>query len=239
MSRSRRAGFTLIELMVVVVLLAILTAAVSYAFVAGLDIERRQARTTQQRIDIAGMEQRITNLLQSAFLSGDANDATTFFVATNDSGSEIGADTLTFTTTAPGVPLVALGGEDDFETRNENQGPVGGVEEVAYSMTPVGDAGNRTGLFERMQRPSDGDPTQGGMEGVLSPQVESIGFEFYNGTDWVNTWDTVSGERRLPSSVRVRYTLNDDSTDATYSFLVPIPTSDVDAQDPSLNGAAL
>lgn len=237
----RRAvrAFTLIELLIVVAIMGILITAVSYGFVAGLDLERRQAKAQLQRDQVARAEQRITSLLQSTYLSGDANDTSTFFVGQTEGDGVLGADRLTFTTTGPGLPLVTLDSTDDFETQNQNQGPVGGVTEISYAMTAVGDPGDRTGLFERIQRPADGDPTQGGTEAVLASQIESIGFQFYSGTDWVDVWDTTSGERRLPAAVKVRYTLTDDPAKTEHSFIVPIPSSDVDAQDPSLNGGTL
>lgn len=241
--RSRRgaAGITLIEVLVVAVIMAILTIAVAYAFVAGVDLERSQAQRQSTRDRLAQVEQRMTVLLQGAKLSQDADDASTFFVAASESGDEtLGSDRLTFTTVAPGVALAARASEDDFATQHEASGPVGGVAEVSWGLTPLGDAGDRTGLFERQQRPSDGDPAQGGSETLLDPQIERVGFQFFSGTEWVTTWDTVAGgERRLPAAVRVSYMLKEDAEGTVRSILVPIPTSDVTATNPSLNGGAL
>ncbi|HVK06205.1 MAG TPA: hypothetical protein VM490_22230 [Armatimonadaceae bacterium] len=67
-----------------------------------------------------------------------------------------------------------------------------------------------------------------------------MGFQFFSGTEWVTTWDTVAGgERRLPAAVRVSYMLKEDAEGTVRSILVPIPTSDVTATNPSLNGGAL
>ena len=242
MSRSRtrrRSGVTLLELMVVVTLVAVLTGAVSYGFVAGLDMQRVHARRQAEQNRTAAMEQRITQLLQGAKLTENAEDATTFLlgVATSDSDAgELGCDQLTFTTTAPVVPLVAQLSEDDFETQHAARGPVGGVAEVSLSTTPFGDAGEQTGLFERLQRPSDGDPAQGGTESLLSPEVDNIGFQFWDGQQWVSTWDTQTGERRLPAAVKVSYFSHGATDDEVRVFIVPIPASDVDAQDPAGSG---
>jgi type II secretory pathway pseudopilin PulG len=239
--RRSRAGVTLIELLVVAVIMMILTLALSYVFAGGVDLERiqRQRQSRQSRLNL--MEQRITIWIQSAKLGQDNDDATTYFIGLSESGDEsLGSDRLTFTTLAPAVPLASQESQDDFETQQQTLGPIGGIAEVSLGLTPVADAGDRSGLFLRQQRPSDGDSTQGGLESLLEADIETIGFEFWNGNEWVTTWDTVQGgERRLPAAVRVNYRLRDSSEDAIHRFIVAIPTSDVDAQNPSNNGVQL
>jgi prepilin-type N-terminal cleavage/methylation domain-containing protein len=239
--RFRARAVTLIELLVVLAIMGVLTLALSYAFTAGIDLERSQTQRRTQQERLNQMEQRITVLLRGAKISEDANDTTAFFVGESESGDEsLGCDRLTWTTIAPSVPLVAQESDDDFETQQEINGPVGGLAEVSLGLTPLGDPGDRSGLFLRVQRPSDGDYTQGGLESVLDSEVETIGFQFYNGTDWVNTWDTVAGgERRIPAAVRVSYVLQGGNIETPRRFIVPLPTSDVDSQDPSNNGAVL
>lgn len=239
--RRRRRGLTLLELLLSLCLMAVLASAISYAFVAGTDMQRLSDRRRSQRDDAAWLEQRITRLLEGARLTDDTTDAMTYFVGeTSDGGDpgELGCDVLTFTTVAPGVPMAAQRSDDDFETQYEQRGPVGGVAEVCLSTTPTGDSGGRTGLFERVQRPADGDYTQGGLERALAASVSAIGFQFYNGTEWVDTWNTVvNGERRLPAAVLVQYALIDDEEGIVRTLVVPIPGSDVTETNPSTNGA--
>jgi type II secretory pathway pseudopilin PulG len=237
--RKGRAGISLLELLVVLVMLGFLTYALVYAFVGGLDFERRQVQRQSEQNPASRVERRITELLTHALLSESATDPTTYFVAAIEGDGKLGADRITFTTTAPGLPLATQQSTDTFETQHTQQGPQGGVAEVSLSTIAVGEAGSNTGLFERLQRPADGDATQGGMESVLEPAVTAIGFEFYDGTQWVTDWDTLtSGTRRLPAAVRVSYTLATDNTDQTHSFVVPIPTSDVDADNPVTDTAS-
>ncbi|HZO91903.1 MAG TPA: hypothetical protein VFB38_26535 [Chthonomonadaceae bacterium] len=240
--RHNRVGLTLLELVFAMALAATLTVAIGYAFVAGLDLQRTQAvrRAAQNRTE--AMQQRITRMLQGAKLTDTATDTTTFFVgeATGQSDNgDLGCDQLTFTTIAPGVPMAAQLSGDDFETQHNAYGPIGGVAEVSYSTTPVGDAGDQTGLFERIQRPSDGDPTQGGLESLLAPEVERMGFQFWDGLEWVDTWDTLNDTRRLPAAVKVSYTLRGARDNTVNVFVVPIPASDVTAQNPvTIQGSA-
>jgi hypothetical protein len=130
------------------------------------------------------------------------------------------------------VPAAALNSQDDFETQQAARGPVGGLTEVSLGTTPIGNAGDKSGLFERIQRPSDSDPTQGGMESVLAPEITSIGFQFYDGTQFISAWDTTTGSRRLPSAVQVSYKLKGDDDNVVHTFVVAIPASDVTAQNP-------
>jgi prepilin-type N-terminal cleavage/methylation domain-containing protein len=238
--RRSRAGVTLVELLVVLAMMSILVVALGYTFAAGLQLERLQTRQQTQQERLNQMEQRLTAFLQAAKISENADDDTTYFIGESESGdTSLGSDRLTFTTLAPSVSLAVQESEDDFETQQQTQGPTGGAAEVSLGLTAIGDPGDHAGLFQRVQRPADSDSTQGGMESLLDSQVETIGFEFYSGLDWVKTWTTIGGERRLPSAVRVNYRLQGDPAESSRSFIVTIPASDVDAQDPSNNGAAL
>ncbi|MBC8138947.1 MAG: prepilin-type N-terminal cleavage/methylation domain-containing protein [Fibrella sp.] len=244
-NRSVRAtrGLTLIEILVAATLSVILLSALSYAFVAGVDMERRHnsRRAEGNRQEI--VETRLTEMIRGAKLSGDETDLLTYFrgESTGNENTELGCDRLTFTTAAPSVPLSAVANTDDFETQTEARGPLGGIAEVSLGTTAVGQVpDDRAGLFERIQRPSDGNATQGGIETLLTADVAEIGFQFWDGTQWAINWNTTAGERRLPAAVKVSYILRsgdgqeNSSTDGSIrSFVVPVPASDVDAQNPA------
>jgi prepilin-type N-terminal cleavage/methylation domain-containing protein len=235
----RRAGFTLIELMLAMSLAVVMAGAVGYAFVAGLDLQRAQTQRRAVTDREESTEQRIRTLLMGAKLTADATDATSFFMGTDDTGgSAFGCDRITFTTAAPAAPMASVASTDDFETQQSSRGPVGGAAEVSFSTTAVGDPAGKTGLFERVQRPSDGDSTQGGTESLLDPDIERIGFQFWDGIQWEDTWDTTVGDRRLPAAVKVTIVRNGESDDAGHAFTVPIPASDVDDQNPANSGGS-
>ena len=253
----RQRGLTLIELLVVMVITAILASAIGHAFTAELTLQRVQETRRAQTDRSEALEREITRLLQGAKLSAAATTAatpamptaattaiptaagttaatetTTYFWGLAESGAnDLGCDRLTFTTTAPAIPMAALGSTDDFETQQQARGPVGGLAEVSLCTTAVGDAGGRRGLFERIQRPSDSDPSQGGTETDLDFQVDRIGFQFWDGLEWVTTWSMTSPPR-LPAAVRVSYTLQGAPSTDIHVFVVPIPASDVDSDQP-------
>ena len=253
--RPERAGFTLVELLIVLTITALLASAIGAAFTAELTTQRlgEARRAELDRTDAT--EREITRLLQGAKVVAPPSDPaaapasptpgaapdtsgppvppeqTTYFLASSANGaSDLGCDRVTFTTTARAVPLASLDSTDDFETQQSARGPVGGLAEVSLGTDPVGDAGGRAGLFERLQRPADADPTQGGFESVLDPEIDRIGFQFWDGLEWVNDWPQADPPR-LPGAVRVRYTLKARPGE-TRAFVVAIPASDVDEEHP-------
>lgn len=234
--RTRR-GVTLLELMITIAIVAILTGAVTQAFIAGLNYETR-ANATRERFQARDrIENKIIELLQQAYIATDQTDTTTFFEATNSgetSSNGANADTLEFTIQGGRVPGQLLASTDDFETLNERYGAYGGTTEIGLSTSPVGDAADKTGLFIRQQHPSDSEPTQGGTESVLDPDITSIQFEFWDGTAWQPTWTTeVGAEKRLPAAVRVTYDRTENDVAVSHTIIVRLPLSDVTADNPA------
>lgn len=233
------------ELLVAITIVGIVGAALSQAFVVGIDYGRKmdETRGVEDRRHL--FEERLRYLLQSAWMSADETDPYSYFVASVGGSAAAGggntgggdADTLTFTAAQLRPSYPYLNSQDDFETLNESYGPQGGTTEVAVSMAPYGDAGGQTGLFLRQQRPADGDPTQGGYEELFDAEVESIRFEFYDGQQWVTDWDSgVAGEHRLPASIRIYYQVLGET--AERSFVVKLPLSDVTPDNPAGAGGA-
>ena len=233
----KRAGVTLIELVISVAIIGILTAAITRAFIAGLTYETsiNAARTRQEIRD--SLDLRLTDLFKHAYLSPDDTNTDTFFIAgTGGEDTLTGefADTVQFTVQGERPRSSTLESVDDFETQNERFGPQGGVTEIAISMTPVGDAGTRQGLFIRTQRPSDSEPTLGGTETVFDETVRSIEFEFWDGAAWQPSWSTqVGAEKRLPAAVRITYTREGEAAEQPRVLVVRLPISDVTADDPA------
>jgi type II secretory pathway pseudopilin PulG len=227
---------TLVELLVALALMVILASAISFAFTASINIQRIQTRRQQSQVQTDGIERRMTEMIQGAWISNNTQDQSSYFIGVqNNSTGELGCDQLVFTTTAPTIPLVVQHNQDDFETQHRNFNTQGGVAEVSLSMTAVGNAGNRVGVFERIQRPPDTDPTQGGTESLLSGQIDQIGFQFWDGVQWQFEWDTINQTRRLPSAVKVSYHLQNAQAQDIRVLVIPIPNSDVDAQNPVTN----
>jgi len=232
-------GFTLLELLIVLAITGVLAAAITYAFAAEVDVQRA-TQTRLANLDKTNqMEQTLTNLIQGAMLSSTLSATTTnpitYFQGVSDTGTAPqGCSRITFTTTAPGVPIAAIDDTtNDFETQQTMRGPIGGLSEVSLGTAPVGNAGDLTGLFERVQHPSDADPTQGGVEFDIDPDIASMGFQFWDGEEWDDSWDTTTETLKLPEAVQVSYTLKSDPNSTLHIFVVPIASSTVNAQNPA------
>jgi prepilin-type N-terminal cleavage/methylation domain-containing protein len=236
----RSRGVTLLELLVTVAIVAVLAGGIANAFSAGLRYERNSQAAREVEESKIRFEDRLASLLRSAVLSADATDATSYFVGSlaGDGGQNGSADTLQFITRGQKLPGALLASQDDFETINENFGPQGGTSEIQLSTTPVGDASDKQGLFLREQRPADGDPTQGGLENLLDASVRSIGFEFYDGTQWQQTWDSrTETQPRLPAAIRVSYTIDGEDANTPHVLVVRLPLSDVTADNAAIQSS--
>ncbi len=239
----RGRGFTLIELLVAAVMMGFITLAVTSAYVQGIRYSKHAGEARAAEDARIRFEDRVGALLHSAELTTDPTDRFSYFigqVGNGQTGTAAGnknntADTLTFTVIGERLSGAATSSTDDFETVNKNLGPQGGVAEVSLETTPIGDAQNNQGTFIRVQRPADGDPTQGGLETVLDSDVTELGFEFYDGTNWDPTWNTQTGTRRLPSAVRMTYRINGDDQERIVTYRLPL--SNVTPDNPVPTGA--
>ena len=209
--------------------------AVTSAYIAVIDAEEHLRKGREATLAIPRLEDRLADLLHHAYLSPHTADTVTYFIGGDSELQESGspATTLVFTTVNTGIPSGLVGDtEVDFETLNDEQGPMGGIEEVGLSTTPVGDAPTQDGLFIREQRPSDGDPTQGGYEKTFAAELTKAEFEFFDGTNWMPSWDTrtMTTVKRLPAAIRVTYQVNGEDQDRT--MVVRLPLSDVTPTNP-------
>jgi hypothetical protein len=192
----------------------------------------------QELLQQISFEDKLRNLLSRAFVDEDlANDHTYFIGQSDPSGNSVGdagtgATELIFTTTGGPMSGRAVADTDtDFEARNERLGPVGGVTENRLALSPIGEAGDRNGLFHREQTPADLDPDQGGYESVIDERIVAMSFEFFDGLEWVPDWDTRTADRRVPSAIMVSYMFDGDETQR--QLIVRLRNSDVTPNNPA------
>lgn len=236
----RKRGITLIELISVVVCMAIIIGASSTSVYTAI-VHTSKVKASRAVYDRNALfEDRLRAVIENAYLSSDATDTKSYFiggqnVSQSAPGQSSDENQLVFTGLSSRIPSEVLESTDDFETLNSTYGPEGGVSEYALSLTPIGDSPVDTALFLRKQTPADGDNSQGGYQSVLDPDIDTISYEFYNGTDWDVTWDTqTTNIPRLPAAVRITYRRRDDSTD--HYFIVKLIHSDVTPDNPVTSG---
>ncbi len=239
--RRRSRGLTLLELLIAGVIVGFLTAALVRAYAAGATYPERLRQGRDVELSAGSFDEKLSSLIRRATLSPDVNETASFFEGSaggaSGGGTNVGnADTITFTAAGIKPSAAVLTSQDDFETSNQTYGPQGGVQEISISTTPVGQGSASSGLFERKQIPADGDPTQGGNESVMNPNVTSISFEFWDGTQWLTAWDTATmATKRLPAAVRVTYQIQND--DNPHILVVQLPMSDVTTDNPVTQAA--
>ena len=227
---KRTSGLTLIELLIVLAVSVVLIATVAMAYDSGIKFQLSVPEKDAQLKSIIRLENEIRTLLEGAYLTTDATDATSYFLTAASGGELAALDTLVFTTLGLRPTSAYLNSQDEFEQLNERFGPQGGLVEVAFSTVPVGETEIANGLFLRTQSPPDGDPTQGGMETALVQGIQLFQFEFFDGTQWLEEWSTFTGQRRLPAAIRITYQLNGDT--AARTMTVRLPHSDVTPDNP-------
>ena len=241
--KKKSQGLTLIELLTALAIAGILVAALSSAFSASVRYQVRAPQAREQVRAQVAVEDGLRNVLEHAYVDQENAAAVTYFVGRSDPGSEStlgsgeSATEVVFTALGMRLPGSVLGDDSEmsFEDRNRTHGPSGGLVEVRLGLTPIGDAGSRTGLFIREQNPPDEDVDQGGYERVLDDRIQTISFEFWDGNEWVAEWDTRTGERRIPAAIRITYSLASDS-ESRKAFVVQLKNSDVTTANPATIG---
>jgi type II secretory pathway pseudopilin PulG len=193
---------TLIELLVALVVVAFAMAAVSRTFQAGLSFEGRYGKALDERLSRSNLEDRLSRLFEGANLKSG------FVFPAKSQGSG-----LTFCTwSAPTAFAYRTSQSQDFEALNSRFGPQGGAAEIGISTEPTGNSEMTEGLFVRIQRPPDNDPSQGGEETLADPTVREAHFEFFDGTNWVNDWDSREQDKdKMPRAVRMTLIRADSS----------------------------
>jgi len=241
-------GLTIIEVLVSIAVASILMTATIQAVSIGLGYDARFRSAGESDAAKKSFEDRVRGLISRSYLNPVATDDGSFFIASQGalSGSESTdtPDTLTFTVVGDNIPSAlrttaedSTASSDNFEQLNEQYGPQGGVSEICVSPVAIGSAPETTGTFLRRQTPADSDPSQGGRESLLSSNVTTLRFEFYDGTEWIGTWDTrLQATKRLPACVRVTYRWDNEESDRI--VVIPIPSSDVTPDNPLTAGGA-
>jgi prepilin-type N-terminal cleavage/methylation domain-containing protein len=227
----KRRGVTLIEMMVAAVVGLLVALATGYAYQSAVTTQSRVIAKAAEVSRQSALERRLRVLLQTAVLPTTAGSPTAYYIYNNLTGSSSGTTRLVFLSAWERVRDDALNSDLAFEDHYAEYGPQGGYAEVEIGTEAIGSGGTPRGLLLRVQRPADGDPTQGGEQEVLFEEVESIEFEFFDGASWTSEWDTQTQDPpRLPAAVRARYRLTDDDRERVLT--VRVPASDVTIDNP-------
>lgn len=199
-------GYTLVEMLVALVILGTLAGGLNLAFHTSLDANER----AHQQVDTSQETRLVLNVIRadieqaaltsdsdrSWFIGGDENDGT------NDN------DTLRLISRSRRVPLNDVQEDAEWESAPHDAD----WSAVVYRLNPSGDD-DTVGLYRREVTPPGEDPYETDDDEdpgeCLSPSVVGLNFRYFDGTDWLDEWDSTStdgNENALPRAVEVTLT---------------------------------
>lgn len=198
-SRHNARGFTLIEVLLAVAILATLIVAVMGVLTANLNMRHRSSEMSEVYQNTTMALRRMTSELNSAFYVSDLSEE----MAENReiryrSVFDGRRDELSFTTMS-------------YMQRYTDEA-AGDQAEITYRLENRRDRNGkaRQVLIRREQAPIDARPERGGRLTVALENVKSLRFEYWDpdrevgGEAWVSQWDVKKDdEERLPSRVRI------------------------------------
>jgi type II secretion system protein J len=180
---SSQRGLTLLQLMVAVVISSLVAVGIHGTFRAGMNAWRTTEAMAELYQEARVVLERMSLEIRSAFICDDGNIK---FIGMDRTDGEMSSDALFFVST--------VNSYDETES-------YGDLCEVGYFLYEDPDTGIR-GLWRRVQAPPDDDPIYGGTMEELAPWVTQLSFRYFDGSDWVDSWDS-SVRRSLPIMVEI------------------------------------
>lgn len=208
-----RAGFTLIEVLLAVVVFSIVLAAINYVFYGALRLRNKTTLALEQSFPLqhtlAIMKRDLANMVPAGgTLSGDLQTAATTGGLLNQSGAQ-----FEFCTSAGLL-------NDDT--------PWSEVQRISYYLAePTNQVGGRgmelyrlvtRNLLPVQQEQFESQYLMGGVNDIL--------FLFHDGVEWRDTWDSTTEATPMPAAIKVEIELTRDENQTVepeiISLVVPI-----------------
>lgn len=196
-SPPERAGFTLLELLIALVLLSLLTTALYASYFSVVKARERAVEGMEERRELGATLDLLRREIASTVYTRD--DTRVRFVV---------EDRDYFSKPASNLELTTLASPQSGQMRPES-----GIRAVRYEMI---EKDRQTILTRREQ-----DLFYDWQDAKPYPQMERISaflVECYDGSKWVRTWNTELN-RRLPSVVRITVQFEEDGKPVEFSVL--------------------
>ncbi len=211
------AGFTLLELLLAVAIFSIVLVAINTVFFASMRLRRSVTEAVDAAIPLNHALSLMRRDLQNA--TGPAGVLAGTFRSGAPVGVRLGqasgstSSTSTSSSSTANTPTTAAptgnfdaGGLSFFTTTGllRDDVPFGEIQEVNYQLLTSEDA-NAAGkdLVRSVTRNLLTYSTPTSDTQRLVGNIDQLQFEYYDGTQWRDTWDTTSGDVGLPAAVRV------------------------------------
>lgn len=188
--RSRRAGFTLLEIVLAFTLLAFMMVMCSTIVTSAVQANH-QIEAMLQETEAAPAILNVMRMDIEAAFSPDASKP--YFYGVEKNGGYGPTDELDFV-----ASRMAYGSEEDgVEPRFHP------INEVGYRLDENKADRAFLTLTRREENFFDAEPARGGIQVELYDKVKSLMFEYWNGKEWIRTWDSRGNRGRVPEAVRV------------------------------------
>ncbi len=197
--KSRRSAFTLLELIVAMSLMVVVSSCLYTALYTGF----RAYRSAQAAMDPTSTAINVIELIKQD-IGGVLPPGGTLagaFIGTDSGGLKgVDADSLEFYTTH----VYMADTQWDGRTTTTNTPPVGGIGKVAFLLEEDSEKKDGTYLLLRqvttdLLAPRQMEPE----EQVLCTSVASLNFRYFDGSNWLDDWDSTADANSLPRAVEV------------------------------------
>jgi general secretion pathway protein J len=209
----RRRAFTLLEVLLAAAVFAILLLSIHGVFYGAWRLRDKTVKTLEAALP---MQQTLTIIKRD--IANIVVPGGTFFgelqttPTTNVVSGQLGQNSTT-----PGVGAILQGlASPVFYTASgiiDDDLPWGEVEKVFYYLAnPTNDARGKD-LFRSVTRNLLPTIQEQADEQWLISGVQSIFFTFYDGTQWLESWDSTTAPSKLPEAVKMQIRLVPEETD--------------------------
>jgi type II secretion system protein J len=187
--RNRR-GFTLLELMLAVALLALMMSVVYGVVVSTIEAQQRIEELTAGSEVGPAILARVRNDIEAALVFDAERD---WFFGVDRKSSWGDRDRLDLVTA-----VAALGAED-----SQSDPRLHTINEVGYVVQPSNDRPDEGTLYRREDYWMDAEVLKGGRLTALHDRVTHFDVQYYDGQAWVSDWSAQKAGGKLPEAVRV------------------------------------
>ncbi len=196
-------GFTLVELMIVVLIFALILGSIYYTFSAGLGAWERGEQAMALHQDVRQFMRLFTKELRCAFVDSDNKIR---FVGKDIKEDEADYDAITFFSMSP--------------PRLKSKGREMGILKITYALEK--DPSQEYYTLFRKEAPALGEIefSEETSQTILE-NIYSFNLEYFSGEDWEKSWHS---DELLPERVRINLTLlTKDGSTATFTTATDIP----------------
>ncbi len=220
-------AFTLLEILLAVAIFSIVLLAIHGVFYGALRLRNKTTKAIEAALPLqqtlAIMQRDLANLvLPGGTLFGGLQTSPTSSTSTNTTTTSTSFSQLG--QTAPGEGAISLGqASPEFYTASgiiDDYQPWGEVEKVYYYLAEPTNNTFGMDLYRSVTRNLLPTLQEQSEDQWLLGGVQSIFFQFYDGTQWMETWDSSAETNNLPQAIKVQIQLASDNPGSAVPQLV-------------------